>query len=579
MSLGAPGAPQRGRSFLARSWKPAAAVLGALALAHAAALAAAATPAGQSWLRARAERALRDRLGEVAIGDRVSVDPLLRVSLGPVEREPSGPLPAVRIERVRVRPSLLALLGGRLEPASVRLLGLRAEGLSLAGRPIDPGPADVDLHLSRSGEERRIRAEVSLARGGRASLDARRDGEGWRLRARASGVALGGPESTVRRGTLSLEAEGAAAGDLSRADGRVRATLDGVVFAGERIAEHPLGPLRAEAEGTVEWIAASRHVGLRGATATLPGDLSLSASGDAWLAPGLPFSLSIRAEGVDLSALAAALPEGLAPPARAPRPAGTFDARLDVSGPLRAPASWALASTLDLSRMRALARRSPPAPLAASFPHHPFGAEADVPPFAVGPANPDFVPVDELPEHVVRAVTTAEDAGFFAHAGFDFEELRNAIAQGAEAGRLVRGGSTISQQLAKNLWLGPERTLARKVREALATVALEASLPKRRILEIYLNVAEWGPGVWGIGPAARAWLGKDARDLTPKEAAFLASVIPSPIRFHELLARGGGAEAFEERVRTILLGMTQNGTLTEDELLRALDQPLLPAGG
>lgn len=578
MRLDAPGGPLRGRPFLTRAWKPAA-VLGGLALAHAAALAVAATPAGQAWLRARAERALRERLGEVAIGGRISVDPLLRVSLGPVEREASGAFPAVRIERVRVRPSLLALLGGRLEPAAIRLLGLRAEGLSLAGLPLDPGPADVDLDLSRSGEERRLRAEASLARGGLLSLDARRDGEGWHLRARASGVALGRPGSPVREGTLSFEGEAEAALDLSRADGRVRATLDGVVLEGQRLAERPLGPIRAEAEGTLEWLGASRRLSLRDATASLPGDLSLSASGDAWLAPGVPFALSVRADGVNLAALAAALPEGLAPPAGAPRPAGTFDARLDLSGPLRAPAAWALAATLDLSRMRALARRSPPAPLAAPFPHHPFGADDGVPSFVVGPGNPDFVPVDELPEHVVRAVTTAEDAGFFAHAGFDFEELRNAIAQGAEAGRLVRGGSTISQQLAKNLWLGPERTLARKVREALATVALEASVPKRRILEIYLNVAEWGPGVWGIGPAARAWLGKDARDLTPKEAAFLASVIPSPVRFHGLLAHGGGAEALEERVRTILLGMTQNGTLTEDELLHALEQPLRPAGG
>jgi membrane peptidoglycan carboxypeptidase len=113
------------------------------------------------------------------------------------------------------------------------------------------------------------------------------------------------------------------------------------------------------------------------------------------------------------------------------------------------------------------------------------------------------------------------------------------------------------------------------VREAVATVGLEATLPKRRILEIYLNVAEWGPGVWGIGPAARHWFGKDARALTPKEAAFLASVIPSPIRYHEqLFARGEPTEAWEARVRALLYTMAEQGALSEQELFEALVQPV-----
>src|SRR6266511_4410380 len=168
-------------------------------------------------------------------------------------------------------------------------------------------------------------------------------------------------------------------------------------------------------------------------------------------------------------------------------------------------------AALDLGRMREAARRGARSPLADPFVHRPpLDAGGRGPALLVGPANPDFVPIAELPEHVVRAVTTAEDGGFFGHAGFDFEELRNALAQGAERGRVVRGGSTISQQVAKNLFLGPERTFARKVREAVVTVGLEASLPKRRLMEIYLNVAEWGPGLWGIDPAARHWFGKDA---------------------------------------------------------------------
>jgi len=143
----------------------------------------------------------------------------------------------------------------------------------------------------------------------------------------------------------------------------------------------------------------------------------------------------------------------------------------------------------------------------------------------------------------------------------------------------VRGGSTITQQLAKNLYLSSERTIARKIREAAITIALEATVPKSRLLEIYLNVVEWGPGVFGIGAAARHWFGKDARALTPKEAAFLASVIPNPVRYDGMRARGAPSAAWEQRVQEILLRMSNQGALGPDELLRALAEPLVFAHG
>jgi monofunctional biosynthetic peptidoglycan transglycosylase len=256
------------------------------------------------------------------------------------------------------------------------------------------------------------------------------------------------------------------------------------------------------------------------------------------------------------------------------------------------PEEWTLQAGLDLGPLREAARRLSPdlhrpaergsgggagrPALADPFVHRPpLDGGGRGPELQIGPQSPDFVPVAELPEHVIRAVTSAEDAGFFGHPGFELEEVKNAIAQGVRRGRLVRGGSTISQQVAKNLFLDGERTFARKVREAVATVGLEATLPKRRILEIYLNIAEWGPGVWGIGPAARHWFGKDARALTPKEAAFLASVIPNPIRYHELLfARGEPTEAWEARVRGLLYTMAEQGALSEQELFGALVQPV-----
>jgi membrane peptidoglycan carboxypeptidase len=143
----------------------------------------------------------------------------------------------------------------------------------------------------------------------------------------------------------------------------------------------------------------------------------------------------------------------------------------------------------------------------------------------------------------------------------------------------VRGGSTITQQLAKNLFLSRERTLARKVREAVITVGLEATVPKRRLLEIYVNVAEWGPGIWGIEPAARHWFGKHARDLTAKEAAFLASIIPSPVRYHAMRDRGFPTERWERHVDDLLYKMSAQGVLSDDALLEGIEAPLTFGGG
>ena len=141
-----------------------------------------------------------------------------------------------------------------------------------------------------------------------------------------------------------------------------------------------------------------------------------------------------------------------------------------------------------------------------------------------------WVPLDRISPRLVQAVILSEDAKFFGHEGFDWVAIRDAAEQGIERGRFTRGASTITQQLAKNLWLGTERSLSRKAREAMLAVKLERQLPKRRILALYLNVVEWREGVFGAEAASRAWFGKSARDLTTAEAALLASMLPAPRR-------------------------------------------------
>jgi len=145
-----------------------------------------------------------------------------------------------------------------------------------------------------------------------------------------------------------------------------------------------------------------------------------------------------------------------------------------------------------------------------------------------------WVPLSRISPHLRHAVVAAEDASFFTHEGFDWEGIRDAALYNLEAGEMKRGGSTITQQLAKNLYLSSERSFLRKAREALIARALEQHLTKKRILELYLNVAEWGKGVYGAEAAARHHFGKSSRDLTAEEAAWLAAMLPSPRRYDPL---------------------------------------------
>ena len=145
-----------------------------------------------------------------------------------------------------------------------------------------------------------------------------------------------------------------------------------------------------------------------------------------------------------------------------------------------------------------------------------------------------WVPLSRISPHLSRAVIAAEDASFFIHEGFDWEGSKDAALHNLEAGEMKRGGSTITQQLAKNLYLSSERSLLRKAREALITRSLEHRLTKARILELYLNVAEWGRGIYGAEAAARHHFSKSAAELTAEEAAWLAAVLPSPQRYDPL---------------------------------------------
>jgi monofunctional biosynthetic peptidoglycan transglycosylase len=139
-----------------------------------------------------------------------------------------------------------------------------------------------------------------------------------------------------------------------------------------------------------------------------------------------------------------------------------------------------------------------------------------------------WVPYARISSHLKRAIVAAEDAKFLDHEGFDWEAIQQAHAKNVQRGRVVAGGSTISQQLAKNLFLSGSRSPWRKAQEAVATVMIEKMMTKRRILEIYLNVIEWGDGIFGAEAAARHYYRVSAAQLSPEQAARLAAMVPNP---------------------------------------------------
>ncbi|MBI5888481.1 MAG: monofunctional biosynthetic peptidoglycan transglycosylase [Deltaproteobacteria bacterium] len=169
-------------------------------------------------------------------------------------------------------------------------------------------------------------------------------------------------------------------------------------------------------------------------------------------------------------------------------------------------------------------------------------------------------PLANVSPYLVKAVVIAEDDKFYSHEGFDFEGMREALEKNIKAKKFKAGGSTISQQLVKNLYLTPQRSLLRKFREFLITWKMERTLSKRRIMELYLNVAEWGDGIYGAEAASRHYFNKTALYLTPEQAARLVAVLPNPIRYNA----AGDQQFVTKRAAMIYDIMVKRGIVIED---------------
>ncbi|MBY0370720.1 transglycosylase domain-containing protein, partial [bacterium] len=192
----------------------------------------------------------------------------------------------------------------------------------------------------------------------------------------------------------------------------------------------------------------------------------------------------------------------------------------------------------------------------------------------IGPMAPGWVPLSSMAESVPRAVVASEDASFYSHKGIDVFEMQEAFKKDLKEGRFARGASTLTQQVLKNVYLTNYPRIWRKVKEIAWASKLEAALSKQQILAFYLNMAEWGPGIYGIGEASRLYFNVAPSALTPREAAFLTMLLPSPRRYHAYFKKRALTQWAANRVNRILTVMSKMGQLSPEAYQAALAEPL-----
>jgi hypothetical protein len=347
-------------------------------------------------------------------------------------------------------------------------------------------------------------------------------------------------------------------------------------------------PAEVSVRGSGSWRAAQGALDLPSVSVatdavTLTGSLELR---DAGSDPRLSLALDVArvdfasllgASGLtEPEAVAASLAEAPAEPGSTALGSAALGVR--IAGRLSDPESFKVVQKVDFKppsrALPALDR------LAGDFRHEASEPDGSNSVIEVSPASPDFIAFAEVPALFVQTLLVGEDAGFFGHRGVDLGELPAAILTNWARGEPARGASTITQQLARNLFLTREKRLGRKLHELCLALLLESRLGKQRILEIYLNIIEWGPRLHGLRPASRRYFGVEPAGLTPRQMAFLVALIPGPRKYQGSFADGTPSPGFLRLVDNLLAKLRSLSALDEAAYEAALAEPILvlPAG-
>jgi hypothetical protein len=401
------------------------------------------------------------------------------------------------------------------------------------------------------------------------------------------------PSDTLIDAALDLDWQGDAVhfgGDLA---------VVGLSLQSNALAADPIEnvSVRLAANGTVYPLA--RRVELDRAEARVR-DLTARLSGHVAMPPGtfrftngktlgvIPdIDLTFSVPRVSCSKLLASIPGAVVPRLQGFVLAGTFQA--DV----HAAINFAHLDDLDLSgkvgidgckvvkapdEVKALADpEKPTLVLSVDVPKLPGSppGETEPMPVVVGPDNPDFVPYEQISPYLIGSIMTTEDNGFFKHHGWVSSQFKGALRRNLQGGGFRLGASSITMQMTKNVLLTKDKTLSRKFQELFLVWYLEQILPKERILELYFNAIEFGPRIYGIGAASRHYFGKRPADLTPLEAAFFSSILPSPKRRYVQYCHGSLTPQWDRYVRKILATVHAREHITDDEYAAYSTQPFV----
>jgi hypothetical protein len=534
---------------------------------------------------------------------------------------------AVEIDELSVAPSLRDLLVGRKRFKSIRARGVRldpaafADGPSAEARDVpEPGSSSEKSENEVLAALRRLeRASDLLARGGTVEIDGVRlsapgDGppvtvEHARLERVSSGLRTEGrvtggggsatwdvdvdPEALHATGDLRIEglplAAIASLAPRMPFDDARDARIEGVVtigerapgepphvlgrlairdlwLASERLAERPIGPIDLELWGDADWDLGRQRFDVRDGGLRWNGVEVLVRGA---LAPSLEHYL------VDLEVT---LPEircdralGAMPDAVLGELDGfAWDGSVSGRGRFLVDAENLDATEFDVRLDNRCEFVSIPAVADLTRFEGPFDHVAPAPDdgfvlFRTGPGTDAWTPLDRVSPFLLHAVLAHEDAGFFDHAGFAQYAIEDALEKNLERRRFAFGASTISMQLARNLFLTRDKTLARKVREVLLTWWIEDRWTKRQILELYLNVIEYGPELYGVRAAALHHFDCEPADLTLAQSAYLATILPAPVRFHGRNFAAGTLTAYtREQMEFLVRHMAKRGRIGED---------------
>ncbi len=343
--------------------------------------------------------------------------------------------------------------------------------------------------------------------------------------------------------------------------------VSGVALSASWLSEQPMSGLRLRFKGDATLDLLQRTITLQDGLMIL-GDLAMSISGQIQrVGEGRDIQLraNIQANNLSAASLLPSLPTGFAPALAGYQLQGTFSLGLDLDLDTRHPDQMRFDPLFDMSHVEVLAF-GPLAniPLLAG---DDFAIKINTsdPPKVIGPTQPHWTPFSAIPDTLLMSLTAAEDNRFFQHHGFDLKAIRNSLIANFEAGDIVRGGSTITQQLAKNLFLSQKKTAARKLQESFLTWQLEQHLSKRRILELYLNMVHWGPSIYGLHAAAQHYFSLPPGQLSLRESIFLCAILPNPARFGEHYAQGFVQADRLQKMQNILSILRQRDLIPEDE--------------